>query len=161
MDKVYQHIEQRGIWIPYEEVYQHFQSKISKFQNRLMKEGMLAYKDGKLKLFRRVIVLMTMSLDGIMIDQDRKDLETEKERYQEIADTFLTDDRDEKIQEGTQKFATRKDWIDTLRQENGKHIIISGSAEFITSFLLEDVVDEYILTIKPTQIGRASCRERV
>lgn len=149
LDKVYQQIEQREIWIPYEEVYQHFQSRITKFKNRLMKEGILAYKDGKLKLFRKVIVLMTMSLDGIMIDQDRKDLETEKEQYQEITDTFFTDDRDEKIQEGTPKFATRKDWIDTLRKENGKHIVISGSAEFITSFLLEDVADEYILTIKP------------
>lgn len=149
LDKVYQQIEQREIWIPYEEVYKHFQSKITKFKNRMMKEGMLAYKDGKLKLFRKVIVLVTMSLDGIMIDPDGKDLETEKERYKEIADTFLNNAEDEKIQEGTQRFATRKDWIDTLRKENGKHIVIRGSAEFVTSFLLEDVADEYILTIKP------------
>lgn len=149
LDKVYQCIEQREIWIPYEEVYQHFQSKITKFQNRLMKEGMLFYKDGKLKLFRKVIVFMTMSLDGSIIDPDGKDPETEKERYKEIADTFLNNAEDEKIQEGTQRFATRKDWIDTLRKENGKHIVVSGSAEFVTSFLLEDVADEYILTIKP------------
>lgn len=114
-----------------------------------MKEGMLAYKDGKLKLFREVIVLMTMSLDGIMIDPDEKDPETEKERYKEIADIFLTADWSEKNQEGTQKFAIGKDRIDTLRKENGKHIVVSGSAEFVTSFLLEDVADEYILTIKP------------
>lgn len=89
-------------------MYQHFQSKITKFKNRLMKEGMLAYKNGKLKLFRKVIVLMTMSLDGSVIDQDENDTEVEKERYQEIADTFLNNAEDEKNSRRNTKVCDKK-----------------------------------------------------
>ena len=88
MDKVYEKIEERNIWIPYTEVYQHFLSKVTKLKNRLIKEGILVNNAGKMKLFRKVILPITISLNGMLIDINDMDLQKEKEQYMEIADTF-------------------------------------------------------------------------
>lgn len=70
LDKVYDKIEERDIWIPYTEAYQHFLSKETKLKNRLIKEGILIDSNGKLKLFRKVILPITISLNGIIMDVD-------------------------------------------------------------------------------------------
>lgn len=41
VDKVYEKIEEKGIWIPYAEVYKYFLSKSGKLQNRFIKENLI------------------------------------------------------------------------------------------------------------------------
>ena len=149
LDKVYEKIEERNIWIPYTEVYQHFLSKITKLKNRLIKEGILVNNAGKLKLFRKVILPITISLNGMLIDINDMDLQKEKEQYMEIADTFLTEENLPSQLADTKEAMTRRDFIETIRKENGKHIMIIGKPEFIKDFIEEDIADEYIITIKP------------
>ena len=43
----------------------------------------------------------------------------------------------------------KKDLVDIIRKENGKHIIVIGKSKFIKGFIEEDIIDEYIITIKP------------
>ena len=49
----------------------------------------------------------------------------------------------------TKEAMTRRDFIETIRKENGKHIMVIGKPEFIKDFIEEDIADEYIITIKP------------
>ena len=149
LDKVYDKIEERDIWIPYTEVYQHFLSKETKLKNRLIKEGILVDHNGKLKLFRKVILPITTSLNGIIIDVDDIDLQKEKEKYTEIADTFLTKESLPNQVEDAKEDEAKKDLVDIIRKENGKHIIVIGKSKFIKGFIEEDIIDEYIITIKP------------
>lgn len=145
VDKVYEKIEERQIWIPYDEVYNHFLSKIIKLRNRLIKEGLLAEENGKLKLFRKVILPLTISLDGYIIDID--DEEKQKESYTDIADTFITEESLFNKESG--KEIVLKDFIDNLRKETGKHIVILGKSTLINSLIEDDLVDEYVIRIKP------------
>lgn len=149
LDKVYEKIEERNIWIPYTEVYQHFLSKITKLKNRLVKEGILVNNAGKMKLFRKVILPISISLNGMLIDINDMDLQKEKEKYTEIADTFLTEENLPSQLADTKETMTRRDFIETIRKENGKHIMVIGKLEFIKDFIEEDIVDEYIITINP------------
>ena len=149
LDKVYDKIEERDIWIPYTEVYQHFLSKVTKLKNRLIKEGILVNNAGKMKLFRKVILPITISLNGMLIDINDMDLQKEKEQYMEIADTFLTEENLPSQLADTKEAMTRRDFIETIRKENGKHIMVIGKPEFIKDFIEEDIADEYIITIKP------------
>lgn len=149
LDKVYEKIEERNIWIPYTEVYQHFLSKVTKLKNRLIKEGILVNNAGKLKLFRKVILPITISLNGMFIDINDTNLQKEKEKYIEIADTFLTEENFQSQLTDAKEDMTIRDFIDTIRKENGKHIMAIGKPEFIKGFIEEDIADEYIITIKP------------
>ena len=149
LDKVYEKIEERNIWIPYTEVYQHFLSKITKLKNRLVKEGILVNNAGKMKLFRKVILPISISLNGMLIDINDMDLQKEKEKYTEIADTFLTEENLPSQLADTKETMTRRNFIETIRKENGKHIMVIGKLEFIKDFIEEDIVDEYIITINP------------
>ena len=142
LDKVYDKI-------PYTEVYQHFLSKETKLKNRLIKEGILVDHNGKLKLFRKVILPITTGLNGIIIDVDDIDLQKEKEKYTEIADTFLTKESLPNQVEDAKEDEAKKDLVDIIRKENGKHIIVIGKSKFIKGFIEEDIIDEYIITIKP------------
>lgn len=148
LDKVYEKIEERNIWIPYTEFYQHFLSKVTKLKNRLIKEGILVNNAGKMKLFRKVILPITISLNGMLIDINDMDLQKEKEQYMEIADTFLTEENLPSQLADTKEAMTRRDFIETIRKENGKHIMLIGKPEFIKDFIEEDIADEYIITIK-------------
>lgn len=149
LDKVYEKIEERNIWISYTEVYQYFLSKVTKLKNRLLKEGILVNNAGKMKLFRKVILPITISLNGMLIDINDMDLQKEKEKYMEIADTFLTEENLPSQLADTKEAMTRRDFIETIRKENGKHIMVIGKSEFIKDFIEEDIADEYIITIKP------------
>lgn len=144
VDKVYEKIEERQIWIPYDEVYNHFLSKVIKLRNRLIKEGLLAEENGKLKLFRKVILPLTISLDGYIIDID--DEEKQKESYTDIADTFITEESLFNKESG--KEIVLKDFIDNLRKETGKHIVILGKSTLINPLIEDDLVDEYVIRIK-------------
>lgn len=145
VDKVYEKIEERQIWIPYDEVYNHFLSKVIKLRKRLIKEGLLAEENGKLKLFRKVILPLTISLDGYIIDID--DEEKQKESYTDIADTFITEESLFNKESG--KEIVLKDFIDNLRKETGKHIVILGKSTLINPLIEDDLVDEYVIRIKP------------
>lgn len=147
VDKVYEKIEERQIWIPYNEVYNHFLSKVIKLRNRLMKEGLLAEENGKLKLFRKVILPLTISLDGYIIEIDDEEVQKEKESYTDIADTFITEESLFYKESG--KEIVVKDVIDNLRKETGKHIVILGKPTRINVFIEDDLVDEYAIRIKP------------
>lgn len=149
LDKVYEKIEERNIWISYTEVYQYFLRKVTKLKNRLLKEGILVNNAGKMKLFRKVILTITISLNGMLIDINDMDLQKEKEKYMEIADTFLTEENLPSQLADTKEAMTRRDFIETIRKENGKHIMVIGKSEFIKDFIEEDIADEYIITIKP------------
>ncbi len=149
LDKVYEKIEERNIWISYTEVYQYFLSKVTKLKNRLLKEGIIVNNAGKMKLFRKVILPITISLNGMLIDINDMDLQKEKEKYMEIADTFLTEENLPSQLADTKEAMTRRDFIETIRKENGKHIMVIGKSEFIKDFIEEDIADEYIITIKP------------
>ena len=145
VDKVYEKIEERQIWIPYDEVYNHFLGKVIKLRKRLIKEGLLAEENGKLKLFRKVILPLTISLDGYIIDID--DEEKQKENYTDIADTFITEESLFNKESG--KEIVLKDFIDNLRKETGKHIVILGKSTLINPFIEDNLVDEYVIRIKP------------
>ena len=149
LDKVYEKIEERNIWISYTEVYQYFLRKVTKLKNRLLKEGILVNNAGKMKLFRKVILTITISLNGMLIDINDMDLQKEKEKYMEIADTFLTEENLPSQLADTKEAMTRRDFIETIRKENGKHIMVIGKSDFIKDFIEEDIADEYIITIKP------------
>ena len=144
VDKVYEKIEERQIWIPYDEVYNHFLSKVIKLRKRLIKEGLLAEENGKLKLFRKVILPLTISLDGYIIDID--DEEKQKESYTDIADTFITEESLFNKESG--KEIVLKDFIDNLRKETGKHIVILEKSTLINPLIEDDLVDEYVIRIK-------------
>ena len=102
-----------------------------------------------MKLFRKVILPITISLNGMLIDINDMDLQKEKEQYMEIADTFLTEENLPSQLADTKEAMTRRDFIETIRKENGKHIMVIGKPEFIKDFIEEDIADEYIITIKP------------
>lgn len=150
VDKVYEKIEERQIWIPYDEVYNHFLSKVIKLRKRLIKEGLLAEENGKLKLFRKVILPLTISLDGYIIDID--DEEKQKESYTDIADTFIT--KESLFNKESGKEIVLKDFIDNLRKETGKHIVILGKSTLINPLIEDDLVDEYVIRIKPFIQGK-------
>ena len=44
--------------------------------------------------------------------------------------------------------------IETLKNENGKDLIAYGGAEFVTSLIENDLIDEYHLFINPSIIGK-------
>jgi dihydrofolate reductase len=44
--------------------------------------------------------------------------------------------------------------IETLKSENGKNLIVYGGAEFVTSLIENDLIDEYNLFINPSVIGQ-------
>lgn len=147
VDKVYEKIEERQIWIPYDEVYNHFLSKVIKLRNRLIKEGLLVEENGKLKLFRKVILPLTISLDGYIIDIDDEELQKQKESYTDIADTFIT--KESIFNKESGKEIVVKDFIDNLRKETRKHIVILGKSTLINPLIEDDLVDEYVIRIKP------------
>lgn len=147
VDKVYEKIEERQIWIPYDEVYNHFLSKVIKLRKRLIKEGLLAEEKGKLKLFRKVILPLTISLDGYIIDIDDEEIQKQKESYTDIADTFITEESLFNKESG--KEIVLKDFIDNLRKETGKHIVILGKSTLINPLIEDNLVDEYVIRIKP------------
>jgi dihydrofolate reductase len=47
-----------------------------------------------------------------------------------------------------------KDVITTLKKQNGKDIIVYGGAGFVSSLILENLIDDYFLFTNPTAIGR-------
>ena len=147
VDKVYEKIEERQIWIPYDEVYNHFLSKVTKLKKRLKNENLLFEENGKLKLFRKVILPLTISLDGYIIDIDDEEIQKQKESYTDIADTFITKESIFNKESGNE--IVLKEVIDNLRKEIGKHIVILGKSTLINSFIEDDLVDEYVIRIKP------------
>ena len=48
---------------------------------------------------------------------------------------------------------TIKDFAERLRKQVGKNIWMMGGGEIIGSFLDEDAIDEFIITVAPTFIG--------
>ena len=153
LDKVYEKIEEREIWIPYDEVYKHFLSKVTKLKNRLIKEGLLIFDNKRLKLFRKVILPLTVSVDGYILDDCiNGDEECEKEVYKETSDTFITEEglkENDLWQMKDNKESKEEKLIELLRQDKGKHILILGRREFIYPFIQKDLIDEYIIRIKP------------
>ena len=102
-----------------------------------------------MKLFRKVILPLTISLDGYIIDID--DEEKQKESYTDIADTFITEESLFNKESG--KEIVLKDFIDNLRKETGKHIVILGKSTLINPLIEDDLVDEYVIRIKPFMQG--------
>ena len=72
---------------------------------------------------------------GLRLHVDDIDLQKEKERYTEIADTFLTEESPPNPVEDVKETKIKKDAVNTVRKENGKHIIVIGKSKFIKGFI--------------------------
>jgi len=47
-----------------------------------------------------------------------------------------------------------KDEVNRIKKQSGKDIIVYGGAEFVSSLIKNNLIDEYILFINPTAIGK-------
>jgi dihydrofolate reductase len=69
VDKVMEKIEEKQIWIPYDEVYKHFISKTTKYRNKMLKEDLIIEDNGKFVFNKKIILYIAMSLDGYIADE--------------------------------------------------------------------------------------------